>query len=291
MPEPSRHMSDRILMAATAATGRVRYHVRALPLRLQRYGAGPVPPRYREHRASLHTFWSLYAFGPGLTIGVGGRERRLPSDRLVVIPPFLPFLHPWNDHSWHAFIHVEVAGLPGGIVRTVFNDIAVIDDPDLRRRYLATLHGALAGSADDLVRNQEAVAIAGLGLAHAFAALPAAERARLADPHAGWRSIQPALRLVEERLDRPLALADLAGALRVGTPHCARLFRRHLGQSPMQYVIEQRVLRAARLLLESDRDVSDIARACGFPDRSYLSRRFHLLMGLPPAAYRLRYGC
>ncbi len=240
-------MSDPSLESLTATQLTSRTNVRALPMHLQRYGAGPVPPMFRRHRASLHSFWGIYAFAADLTIGIDGQEQPLPSDRLVVIPPFLAFQHPWAERSWHAYIHLEVASLPAGVVRTIFDDVVEVDDPELFRRYRRVLADALSPEGDLLVHHQQALAVGELALAGAFATLAASDRSRLSDPHAGWRAIQPALRLVEEQMGRPLSLRELGRSLGVGEQQCARLFRRHLGQSPMQYVIEQRVLRGARL--------------------------------------------
>jgi AraC-like DNA-binding protein len=265
--------------------------LRALPVRLQRMGAHDFWHRYATQRASFHTFWGVYAFAtPGLTLGIGGVEHPLPTDRLVVIPPFLPFLHPWSVSAGHAYIHVELGGLPSALVRRAFPGLVTIDDPELWRRYCRLMGRMVLGRIDPLVQAQEAVAVAGLALSGAIAQLPDGDRQRLADPRGGWSAVEPAVRFIEAHLDRPIALDDLARVLRCGSQHVVRLFNRHLGQSPMQYVIEQRVLRAAKLLLERDDDLPAIATACGFPNRAYLSRRFERIMGMGPAAYRARYA-
>ena len=98
------------------------------------------------------------------------------------------------------------------------------------------------------------------------------------------------LRRVEEyidaHLDSPLGIAELAGSLKMSESHFARCFRQSTGFAPHSYVMRRRLMRAQKLLVETDRALVDIAQATGFADQSHFSRRFHELAGLPPKAFR-----
>jgi AraC-like DNA-binding protein len=65
-----------------------------------------------------------------------------------------------------------------------------------------------------------------------------------------------------------------------------RLFSGVLGVTPHQYVVRSRLRRAARLLAEEDKGVTDIAYDVGFGDLSNFVRTFHRAAGMSPLKFR-----
>jgi AraC-like DNA-binding protein len=64
------------------------------------------------------------------------------------------------------------------------------------------------------------------------------------------------------------------------------LFKEVTGTSPYAYVLEQRLIRAAELLLSSDDPVSQISYLVGFSDPLHFSRLFKKKYGLSPEHFR-----
>jgi AraC-like DNA-binding protein len=81
-------------------------------------------------------------------------------------------------------------------------------------------------------------------------------------------------------------LAKLAGLSEAGLN---RAFRRHFGTPPTRYVIEMRVREAARLLLQTDQTIDEIAGQTGFPNRAYFSRVFNKVTAEAPAGFRRKH--
>ena len=109
-------------------------------------------------------------------------------------------------------------------------------------------------------------------------------RRRLDDGH----PLAPALEQMERRLDQPLYNDGLARTCGLSKDHFIRIFRRHFGQSPAQYLITRRLEQVCRLLSSGDEPIEHIARVCGLNDRFYLGRLFRRRLGVTPAAYRRR---
>lgn len=65
-----------------------------------------------------------------------------------------------------------------------------------------------------------------------------------------------------------------------------RLFKRHLGLSPQQYIEQQRMVYAKRLLSVNRLTVKEVAAQSGFTNPLYFSRRFQKATGLSPSQYR-----
>jgi AraC-like DNA-binding protein len=93
---------------------------------------------------------------------------------------------------------------------------------------------------------------------------------------------------IERSCRQPLALADVASAVGFSPFHFLRVFRKVTGTTPHQYLIGARIRLAARLLLETDRPVTEIAYDVGFEDLSNFVRTFHRAIGSSPRTYRRR---
>lgn len=91
---------------------------------------------------------------------------------------------------------------------------------------------------------------------------------------------------IEEHLSRNIGLADLAHLLDISQFHFSRLFKQSVGISPYQYLLQQRIERAKRLLKQTDQPITDIALLCGFNSHSHLSKRFRQATSTTPRAYR-----
>jgi AraC-like DNA-binding protein len=79
-------------------------------------------------------------------------------------------------------------------------------------------------------------------------------------------------------------------ARRVGLSpsHFRRCFRKFLGRSSSQVVLEARMRRACSYLRESSLSVGEIAETVGYADIFYFSRRFKQHLGCSPTAWRQR---
>jgi AraC family transcriptional regulator len=67
-----------------------------------------------------------------------------------------------------------------------------------------------------------------------------------------------------------------------------RVFRQVTGTTPHQYLIGARLRLAARLLLDTDRPVTESAYDVGFNDLSNFMRTFRRVIGETPREYRRR---
>jgi len=70
----------------------------------------------------------------------------------------------------------------------------------------------------------------------------------------------------------------------------ARRFVEETGRTPMQWVTDQRVLFARRLLEETTLDVDRIADQSGFGNATLLRHHFRRVIGVTPSDYRRRFN-
>ena len=101
-------------------------------------------------------------------------------------------------------------------------------------------------------------------------------------PHLDW---------ILANLDKPHTVATLARRASMSARTFARRFVDETGTTPMQWVTDQRVLYARRLLEESDLDIDRIADRTGFGTATLLRHHFRRIIGVTPSGYRRSFAC
>jgi AraC-like DNA-binding protein len=99
------------------------------------------------------------------------------------------------------------------------------------------------------------------------------------------RAVEAALWL-DAHSDEPLDLGAAAARAGLSSFHFLRLFSRVLGVTPHQYLVRSRLRRAARLLADDARSITDVAFQVGFGDLSNFVRTFHRAAGVSPRGFR-----
>ena len=101
-------------------------------------------------------------------------------------------------------------------------------------------------------------------------------------PHLDW---------ILANLDKPHTVATLASRANMSARTFARRFVEETGRTPMQWVTDQRVLYARRLLEETDLDIDRVADRSGFGTATLLRHHFRRIIGVTPSDYRRRFAC
>ena len=91
---------------------------------------------------------------------------------------------------------------------------------------------------------------------------------------------------IQEHFAGELTAARIAQSAAISESECLRCFRSMLGTTPIQYVRQFRIERAAELLEDTEEKVAEIGAACGFQEMSYFARPFRALKGKTPSEYR-----
>jgi transcriptional regulator GlxA family with amidase domain len=108
-------------------------------------------------------------------------------------------------------------------------------------------------------------------------------RAQVGSSHRGMIQVAE---LMEENIEKPLSLEDIARTTGLSRRQIERLFRRHLDCVPKRYYLEMRLRRARELLLQTAMPIMDVTTSCGFKSPPHFSRCYRALFGHPPSAER-----
>ncbi|PST83656.1 hypothetical protein C7T94_14070 [Pedobacter yulinensis] len=88
----------------------------------------------------------------------------------------------------------------------------------------------------------------------------------------------------------PVSLAELASLTNRSLATFKRDFQRKYGCAPRKWMNRERLKQAGLLLNNTDRQIAEIATACGFENTSYFIRIFRNQYGMTPADFRADQG-
>jgi transcriptional regulator GlxA family with amidase domain len=104
---------------------------------------------------------------------------------------------------------------------------------------------------------------------------------------------QPVRRVLDAIAADPTAdhsAASMAASAGMSVRHFTRVFTEETGVAPARYVEQVRVEAAKALLELGDDGLDVISRKCGFRSPETMRRTFLRVLGVPPGAYRGRFG-
>lgn len=102
----------------------------------------------------------------------------------------------------------------------------------------------------------------------------------------GDTPLNNAITFVEQHLDQPVTVQEMAEIAGYHPSHFAKLFQKRLGTTPLQFILRQKTKRAIELLTCTSLPVSSIAESLGFANQFYFSSSFKKQTGMTPSEYR-----
>ena len=98
-----------------------------------------------------------------------------------------------------------------------------------------------------------------------------------------------AIKFAQDNLHRNITIKELANQACMSEPNFFRYFKQQYGITPVEYINQQRIAAAAKLLRNTIYSVSDICFACGYNNLNYFLKVFKKSMGITPAHYRKQF--
>ena len=238
-------------------------------------GCGTSLHGRRGDEPYCNRFWVLNIIsGPGGILRMGNEEIPFSDNTALVVPPGVPHGYRFHAPTRKHWIHfqpdprAEVAPVP------------IAQDVGARASWFReTIVGAIPLAAAEPARM---TAVMWDLLFHLTSG-----------PIGGVTPLHhPAIRAlrthVAQHLATPMDPAGLAQATGCSTTHLNRLCRAAVGMSIAAYVRHLRLQRAVELLRDTERSVSDIAAAVGYPDLHHFNKLVRAHAGASPRHLRGR---
>ena len=91
---------------------------------------------------------------------------------------------------------------------------------------------------------------------------------------------------IYENYDKKLSLDDMSNRFHISRSYLSKKFKAVTGFGFKEYIVNVRIKNACRLLLETNKSITDIAFECGFNDSNYFGDAFRHVKGISPNKYR-----
>lgn len=100
------------------------------------------------------------------------------------------------------------------------------------------------------------------------------------------RRVQKVKQYINDNYAKPLMLSDLAGLVGMSPVAFSRFFRQRTGRTLSDYIVDIRLGYAARMLVDSTKNISEICYECGFNNLSNFNRTFKAKRNYTPRDFR-----
>jgi AraC family transcriptional regulator, melibiose operon regulatory protein len=234
--------------------------------------------------------------GGSITLLIGGRTQWLPARRLSVYWAGMPHQVLAHEGRENWLLRIPLAwllarGLPANFINGLLEGRVFfepdVDDFDCDRLRMHLWSGDV-GARNNLMRRALALEVEAR-LARMAAKLPPQLPPWSPNPASGRSGATKAKQLAEfisRHFAEPLDAARIGPAIQAHPNYAMMIFRRRLGSTPIEYLTQNRLACALRLLLTTKDSIATIARQSGFGSAKRLNTTFRQSFQLSPSAFR-----
>lgn len=94
--------------------------------------------------------------------------------------------------------------------------------------------------------------------------------------------IREAINFIESNYQKNISVENIADVCGINRSYFGKIFHDQMGQTPQEFLLQYRMLKASKLLLLSDKSVEEIGKEVGYESQFHFSRAFKSVYGLSP---------
>ena len=98
--------------------------------------------------------------------------------------------------------------------------------------------------------------------------------------------IKEALSYIEQNFQNNITIEDVASVCGINRSYLGKIFKKNTGQSPQEFLMNYRMVKAAELLKLTSLSIADIGSAIGYENQLHFSRAFKNIYGVSPREWR-----
>ena len=98
--------------------------------------------------------------------------------------------------------------------------------------------------------------------------------------------IKEALNFIEQNFQNDISVEDIAVVCGINRSYLGKIFRKSVGRSPQEFLIDYRMVKATELLQTTSLSIGDIGNAVGYSNLLHFSRAFKNEFGVSPRQWR-----
>ena len=102
--------------------------------------------------------------------------------------------------------------------------------------------------------------------------------------------IKEAITFIERNFQNDISIVDIANVCGINRSYFGKIFKKNIGQTPQEFLMNYRMIKATELLRLTDLSISDISKAVGYDNPLHFSRAFKNVYNLSPRNWKNQYA-
>ena len=98
--------------------------------------------------------------------------------------------------------------------------------------------------------------------------------------------IKEAITYIEQNFQNDISVVDIANRLGINRSYFGKIFKQTLKQTPQEFLINYRMIKATALLRLTKMSIGDISKAVGYENQLHFSRAFKKIYNISPREWR-----
>ena len=98
--------------------------------------------------------------------------------------------------------------------------------------------------------------------------------------------IKEAINFIEQNFQNNITIEDIAAVCGINRSYFGKIFRKSIGRSPQQFLMNYRMVKATELLKLTSLSIAEIGSAVGYENQLHFSRAFKTIYGISPREWR-----
>ena len=226
----------------------------------------------RKNREQYHSYADKKAYYDAIAAGDSYAINELSAENYMYPSIVFEQSESYSDAMYHMYYDVVCAASEMCLV-AIQSGLPDMVSYDIRDNYMVEFDRAM--SLPDLYDLLH-------GMAHEFAV-------RVRHTHLGGihsARLNAMMSYIEKHLKERLTLEDVAEAAQLSRNYASTVFREELGMTMNEFIMQERIAEAKRLLADNKLQISEIAEELQFCSQSYFTKCFTRVTGNTPNEYR-----
>ena len=225
------------------------------------------------------------------TLEINKKKYELGAGDVFYIPPKVEAWYesdkddPWC-YTWVGFVGMKAGECTSQAGFSLKNPVRKINCVDKVGQYIEQMLEAYQLSYSNELKRNGLLHLVMSAFVEDYCQNNAALGVAATHPYPGAVYVQHAVEYMTYHYDEKLKINDLADFIGINRSYLTSSFKKHMGCSPQEFLINLRVEKAKSLLKKTDMSINAVANAVGYPDQLAFSKVFKQHCGMSPRMYK-----
>lgn len=227
---------------------------------------------------------ALHLYDYSASMRAGGHRLSLQPGDVTLTPPQVQTSYDLPRPGYHLCVHFSPRRARGERIETAMHHHLGPDAQYVRGQLLRVTRLYVEGG-DDPVRQLRAELV--LHDLLLWLALHSTDKTSAIRGRRSAAAVRRVAELLEERIDQPLSVPELADEVGLAQGYLARCFRAMFGRTIQAHLLHRRMELAAHLLHTTSLSIGEVAQRVGYDDAQHFNKRFRAVFGRAPSRFRM----